>query len=136
MSEIEHSFTVRVGDEVYIADERTVPVDGYGKFEVSVPKQETGTPGAATLTDVLPVDEDATPPDTSAIRCLVITADAYEDLSYSVDGGSTFRGLDQPIVLTARGAIDSFGIEDDHINFENAGSEDRTIRVIVGRSTS
>lgn len=137
MGDIQHSFSIAVGDELKISDRRTVPVDGYSTFEVTV---EDGK--SKKVKDALPYDESASGDEqTAAIQCLVIQADEYsEDLKFAVrnkSGGSPdYRGLTQPVVVTGQGAVAAFGIAKDWIQFENKTGAPRKIEVVVGRKTS
>lgn len=128
--QIQYTFAVEVGSEIEVSDKQTIEIDGYSKNRVTIPDGDS-----KVLTDAFPIANGSA----EDIKFILMTADEYEGLEYAFkkdNGGWSYQGFDQPFILATRGAIDSVGIENEDISFKNGAGEERTVQVIVGRSTS
>ncbi|MDD3872961.1 MAG: hypothetical protein PHE01_01815 [Methanosarcina sp.] len=108
---------------------RTLELDAYDKIDILVP---TGQAGENKLIELQQSEE-------TKIKFLLIKSDFYgKELSYKVNKESTTFVLDEPLVLTGKGAISLFGAVPKKLYFTNStsGNEAKDIRieVLVGRN--
>jgi hypothetical protein len=98
-----------------------IEVDAYDKIEAVIPASGSATvniqPGAGA-------------------QFLLITADSYENLTYEVDASGTTVTLDGAHVLIGSGAVRLLGSTQNQFVFSNAGSEDVTVDILVGRDAT
>lgn len=116
--EISWSLKVQVTGGPAITASDTIEVDGYDVLEAEV------SAGGSTTLNVQPGD---------GVQFLLITATAYEDLTYEVDGSGTSVTLDGAHVLIGEGAVSLLGSTQQQFVFSNAGAEDVTVSILVGR---
>jgi hypothetical protein len=95
-------------------------VGAYDRVQAVVPA------GGTTTVDVQPGD---------GAQFLLVAANRYTDLAYTVDGGSAVA-LDGPHILVGAGAVGLLGATQNQFEFDNGGAEDVTVRVLVGRNPS
>ena len=121
MSEkISWSFKVQVTGGPSVVASDTLEVDAYDKIEAVIPAA-----GSATI-NVQPGD---------GAQFLLITATAYEDLTYEVDPSddTTVVTLDAAHVLIGEGAVSLLGATQNQFVFSNASAADVTVSILVGR---
>lgn len=134
---ISYSYAIEVGGNVEFSTKDTIEVDGYSKNEIDVPNDGSNK----DLKDAFPL-KGSNNDDPGDIKFLLIREvdDEYDgnlEYAFSTNGGNPeFRTLDHPLILPVGGAIGSAGIEEEDLTLKNTGNADRTVHVIVGRSTS
>lgn len=119
---ISWSFTVKITDGPSTAVIGSMEVDAYDEMEATV----TGGGGTTTV-GVQPGD---------GARFILITASSYEDMTYEVDGSGTAVTLDGAHILIGEGAASLLGNTQNSIAFTNNGTEDVSIRILVGRNAT
>ena len=107
------------GPKVSASD--TLDVEAYDKIEAVIPAG-----GSATI-DVQPG---------TGAQFLLITAGSYADMTYEVDSSGTTVTLDGPHVLIGSGAVGLLGSTQNQFEFSNAGGEDVTVDILVGRDAT
>ena len=122
---INYSFSFHVASGPKVSDSDKLEVEAYGMLEVEVPDKDTS--GGTATVDVQP--------SSSGVKLLIITADSYDDLTYAVDGGSAIT-LDAPHLLVGEGAAKLLGTTQKQFVFTNAGTEDITVNILVGRKAT
>jgi hypothetical protein len=123
MSEtISYTFTVQVAGGPKVTNAAKIEVQAYDMLEVTVPDKDSS--GGKATVDVQP--------SSSGVKLLLITAGSYEDLTYTVDGGSS-QTLDAPLVLIGEGAVKLLGSTQKQFEFTNAATEANTVNILVGR---
>ncbi|HSJ58876.1 MAG TPA: hypothetical protein VLC95_16945 [Anaerolineae bacterium] len=99
----------------------TIEVDGYDKIEAVIPAA-----GSATV-EVQPGN---------GAMFLLITASAYNDLTYEVDESGNPVTLDGAHVLIGAGAVGLLGATQNAFEFNNNGAADVTVDILVGRNAT
>ena len=110
-----------------VKDSRTLTVDAYDKFSVTIPD------GTANM------DVELQPGGTGSVRLLIIKSNLYGDaLKYTVNTGTTDHVLDQPHVLIGTGAVGLYGAEPTKLVFDNAlgAGNDAQIQILIGRDAT
>lgn len=110
-----------------VKDSRTLTVDAYDKFSVTIPD------GTANM------DVELQPGGTGSVRLLIIKSNLYGDaLKYTVNTGTTDHVLDQPHVLIGTGAVGLYGAEPTKLVFDNAlgAGKDAQIQILIGRDAT
>lgn len=84
----------------------------------------------------VPTTVDIQPGDIELLQGIIIIADVYTDLTFTVDGGIVVFTLDGPIMAIGAGMIASiFGVTLNELVFTNANvTLDRNITVLVTRT--
>lgn len=105
----------------------SVDVDAYDNIEVTVPKHSNGQDGTATV--------DVQPGSASDVMFLLIQADNYQGspLSYTVEGSAKSVKLDAQQTLVGSGATGLLDGAPTKLNFNNSGTADASVRILVGR---
>jgi hypothetical protein len=104
---------------------RTIEVDAYDKISVSIPDATTG------------MDVELQPGGSGQVTFLLVTSDRYgDDLTYKVNAGATDRVLDQPHILTGKGAVGMLAGAPETLSFDNAMGADVEIQVLIGRDAT
>lgn len=106
------------GPKVSAAD--VIEVDAYDRVEAVVPAS-----GSVTV-DVQPA---------AGAQFLLTTASSYENLTYTVDGGTPVT-LNGAHVLIGSGAVGLLGTTQNQFVFNNGGAEDVTVNILVGRDAT
>jgi hypothetical protein len=114
---ISWSLKVQVTGGPSVAASDTIEVDAYDVLEATV------AAGDSETINVQPGDD---------AQFLLITATSYKDMTYTVDGGSGIT-LDGAHVLIGEGAVSLLGSTQNQFVFSNAGTEDVTVSILVGR---
>ena len=97
-------------------------VEGYDKIEAEIPENSVAT----TL--------NVQPSLLTELKALIILADIYEDLTYTVDEGIVPMTLDGPLMLIGAGNIALLGATVNDIIFTNANATTaRNITILVAR---
>lgn len=121
--------TINYTMEMIITGGPTVSADnhfeaeGYEKIEANIPKGSVVTtvevqPGALTQ-----------------LQALIITAERYTDLSFTVDEAVTEHTLDGPLMLIGPGNIAMIGATLNNLVFTNADTEDANlVTILVART--
>ena len=119
---MQFNFVASVGGGPSISGSGTMEVAVYSVMEVTVP---------AGGTAVLDASPDATG------HLLIITAERYENLTYTVTGGVTAT-LDGPHVLLGSGAVGLLNGGDavQTITFTSTAAEDIDVTLMLGRDAS
>lgn len=122
MSEkITYTLKALVDDGPVLVSTGSLSVDAYDKLIATAPA------GGSVTVDVQPA---------SGGQFLVLVADAYQDLSYEVDGSGTSIDLDGPLFLIGAGALELLGATQQQFVFSNAGSDDIIVEILVGRDAT
>jgi hypothetical protein len=122
MSEkITYSYKALVTSGPSVVVSGTLLVDAYDKLDALVPA------GGSVTIDVQPG---------TGGQFLAISASAYADLSYEVDGSGTSIDLDGPLLLIGEGAMGLLGATQNQFEFSNAGATDITVSILVGRDAT
>lgn len=96
---------------------------GYDKIEVEIPKSS------------VPTTVNVQPSLLTELQAIMITADVYEDLTYTVDEGVTPMTLDGPLMLVGPGNIALLGATVNDITFTNANATTaRNVTILVART--
>lgn len=119
---IQFNFVVSVAGGPSISGSGTMEVPVYSVMEVTVPAG-----GSAVL--------DASPD--AAGNLLIVTADSYDNITYTVTGGVTAT-LDGPHVLLGSGAVGLLngGNPVETITFNSTAAEDVDVTLMLGRDAS
>lgn len=98
--------------------------EGYEKIEAIIPKNSV-----ATRVNVQPSD-------ITQLHAIIVLAQSYEDLTYTVDEGLTEKTLDGPLMLIGPGNIaDHFGATANDLIFTNAdATTDNMVTILVART--
>lgn len=118
---INYTVNVQVVGGPKLATSAALPVAAYDKIEATV------LASASTTVNVQPGD---------GAEFLLVTASSYEDMTYEVDSSGNTVTLDGPHVLIGTGAVSLLGDTQNQFEFSNAGSEDVTVDILVGRSVT
>lgn len=110
---------------------RTLELDAYDKIDILVPKDEAGKNKLIELQQS----------NKRIIEFLLIKSDFYgNELTYKVNdpNGKIYFELDEPLLLTGKGAISLFGDVPQKLYFTNSTSGDEAkdikIEILVGRN--
>lgn len=115
--------TVAGGPKVSL--NRTVTVDAYDKINVAVPD------GSSDL------EVELQPGGAGQVRFLLVSSSQYGDtLTYKVNGGAVSHVLDQPHLLTGRGAVAMLAAAPTTLAFDNGLGDDAQIQVLIGRDAT
>lgn len=126
MSEtLDWSFKAHISNGLTAVASGKMILSAQGKIVVTVPKKD-GSAGTATV-HVQPGDGG---------QFLLITSTVYEDLEYKVDSVTTPRVLDGAHILVGSGAVSLLGDTQNTFVFENNGTEDATVTILVGRDAT
>lgn len=119
---IKYNFVASVSGGPSISGSGTIDVAVYSVMNITVPAG-----GSAVL--------DASPD--AAGELLIITADSYENITYTVTGGVTAT-LDGPHVLLGSGAVGllNSGNPVETITFNSTATEDVEVTIMLGRDAS
>ena len=119
---IQYNFVASVGGGPSIAASGTMEVAVYSVMKLTVPAS-----GSAVV--------DASPDATGHL--LIITADSYDDITYTVTGGVTAT-LDGPHVLLGSGAVGflNSGNPVETITFNSTAANDIEVTIMLGRDAS
>ncbi len=97
-------------------------VEGYDKIEAEIPKSS------------VPTTLNVQPSLLTELKALIILADVYEDLTYTVDEGVTPNILDGPLMLIGPGNIALLGATVNDLIFTNANATiARNVTILVAR---
>ena len=97
--------------------------EGYDKIEAVIPKDS-----AVTTVNVQPSL-------LTQLQAIMIIAERYEDLTYTVDEGITPFTLDGPLLLVGPGNIGMLGITVNDLVFTNADAlVDNMVTILVART--
>ncbi|MDJ0755363.1 MAG: hypothetical protein QNJ45_17700 [Ardenticatenaceae bacterium] len=119
---IKYNFVASVSGGPSISGSGTIDVAVYSVMSVTVPA------GGSTVLDASP---------DAAGELLIITADSYENITYTVTGGVTAT-LDGPHVLLGSGAVGLLngGNPVETITFNSTATEDVEVTIMLGRDAS
>lgn len=97
--------------------------EGYEKIEATIPE------GSA------PTTVNVQPSALTELQAILITAERYEDLTFTVDEEVTTKTLDGPLMLIGPGNIGMLGATVNDLIFTNADSEDENmVTILVART--
>ncbi len=132
---ITYSINVSVAGGPRVSDSRSVSLEAYDKVNLMVPAS-TPPSGAGLEANIQPGGQ-------GLAKLLVITASAYEDMSYRINDATTQEiQLDGPQFFSGEGGVgllyepplsDASPAPPTTLFFYNAGSEDVTVEVLVAR---
>jgi len=112
-----------------IEDGPTIAVDdhfeteGYEKIEADIPE------GSA------PTTVNVQPSLLTELQAIIITAERYEDLTFTVDEEAVTKTLDGPLMLIGPGNIGNLGATVNDLIFTNADTEDSNmVTILVART--
>lgn len=97
--------------------------EAYEKAEVEIPENS------------VPTTVNVQPSLLTELQAIMIKADVYEDLTYTVDEGVTPQTLDGPLMLVGPGNIALLGATVNDITFINANATTaRNVTILVART--
>lgn len=104
---------------------RAIEVDAYDKIKVTIPDGTTG------------MDVELQPGGTGQVSFLQVTSTQYgEDLLYRVNAGTTDHILDQPHLLSGKGAVGILSAAPEKLVFDNAMGADVEVQILIGRDAT
>ncbi len=108
-----------------ITQSRSLPVEAYDKLDVTVPDTTTG------------MEVELQPGGSGQVQFLLVTADPYDDdLTYTVNTGTTAYKLDQPHLLSGAGAVSMLDPAPEKLVFDNTSGKDARVQILIGRDAT
>jgi hypothetical protein len=123
-TELKATLRVEVPGAGTVAATQKVEVEAYDRIAVALPGKTNGA---------TPVQVDVQPGGAGQVKLLLITANAYEDVTYEVDGSGTSVTLDAPQLLVGTGAVGLLLGPVNTIEFTNDGTQEVKVEILVGR---
>lgn len=117
--------TITVANGPKLSLTRSLDVEAYDKLDVTVPDTTTG------------MEVQLQPGGSGQVQFMLVTADPYDDdLTYTVNSGTTAYKLDQPHLLSGAGAVSILDPAPEKLVFDNNSGKDARVQILIGRDAT